>query len=139
MRVTCGGQSPAPRFAPHFPLDELRCKCGCEPSAEVVERLARLSWGLERLRRDVGAPITVISGHRCPEHNARVGGAPKSRHLFGDGVDVKVRGWTGEQLRARAEGLIAAGELAEGGMGTYRSKPSTLHYDQRGERARWRR
>lgn len=138
MIVTCGGEAPPPRFAPHFSFDELRCKCGCDPSPEIVARLARLSWALERLRADVGAPITVISGHRCPARNRAVRGAPKSRHLEGDAADVQVRGWTGEQLRARAEGLITAGELAEGGLGTYRAHPATLHYDQRGEHARWR-
>lgn len=125
-------------FAPHFTLGELRCKCGCEPSREVEARLEQLSWGLERLRADVGQPITVISGYRCLEHNAAVGGAPKSRHIEGDAADIKTAGWTGEQLRALAERLIAAGELPEGGLGTYASKPRTLHLDQRGEHARWR-
>lgn len=125
-------------FAKHFPLGELRCKCGCEPSTDVLERLERLSHGLERLRADVRQPITVISGHRCAAHNARVGGARRSRHIEGDAADIQTRGWTGEQLRARAEGLISAGEIPDGGLGTYASKPATLHYDQRGEHTRWR-
>lgn len=125
-------------FAPHFPLHELRCKCGCTPEPEVLANLHRLSYALERLRKDVGQPITVISGHRCPSHNDAVGGASRSRHLVGDAADIKVRGWTGDQLRSRVEGLISCGELPEGGMGTYARTPATLHYDLRGERARWR-
>jgi hypothetical protein len=36
-----------------------------------------------------GYSLHVTSAYRNPNRNARIGGAPLSRHVFGDGVDVK--------------------------------------------------
>lgn len=36
---------------------------------------------LQSLRRNMNAPLIILSGHRCALHNARVGGAPLSQHL----------------------------------------------------------
>ena len=36
---------------------------------------------LQRLRDELAAPIIITSGHRCPSHNARVGGVSNSQHL----------------------------------------------------------
>jgi uncharacterized protein YcbK (DUF882 family) len=124
-------------MTPHFSLAELDCKCGCDAPARVLARLAELAEALEVLREYIGAPINVISGYRCPKRNVAVGGAPLSRHLYGDAADIQVDGFTGVQLLEVAEELIAAGTLPEGGLGIYRSKPMTLHYDCRGKRTRW--
>jgi len=35
---------------------------------------------LQAARDNIGSPIRINSGHRCPIHNARVGGAPLSQH-----------------------------------------------------------
>lgn len=124
-------------MTPHFSLAELECRCGCDAPARVLEKLGHLARALEVLRARIGAPINVISGYRCPRRNVAVGGAPLSRHLYGDAADVQVDGFTGAQLLEVAEELIAAGTLPEGGLGIYRSKPMTLHYDCRGKRTRW--
>ena len=36
---------------------------------------------LQELREMWGKPIVINSGHRCPGHNAEVGGTPNSQHL----------------------------------------------------------
>lgn len=36
---------------------------------------------LQRLRNFWGKPIVITSGHRCREHNAKVGGTENSQHL----------------------------------------------------------
>lgn len=43
--------------------------------------------GLEEYRKAAGA-VQVISGYRDPAHNASVGGASSSQHLFGTGCDL---------------------------------------------------
>lgn len=50
------------------------------PAATVAHIRASLD-ALERLRALWGRPIVITSGHRCVEHNRRVGGAPHSQHL----------------------------------------------------------
>lgn len=62
---------------------------------------ARLVWHLERLRSLCGGrPLRIVSGYRDPAHNARVGGARASRHLFGDAADIPAGYATVEQARA---------------------------------------
>ena len=43
---------------------------------------------LERYRKAVGGPVTVISAYRDPVHNRRVGGKPLSQHLQGNAADI---------------------------------------------------
>lgn len=126
-------------FAPHFPLDELRCRCGCRTSPEVQANLRKLSWALERgFRGPIGEPVIVTSAHRCKDHNRAVNGSPDSRHLDGIAADVRIFGWTGEMLFGFAEAMIASGVLCQGGLGIYQAHPSILHYDMRGQKRRWR-
>ena len=47
---------------------------------------------LDPIREDWGGPITVSSGYRCPELNAKVGGAKTSGHQYGYCVDLQVKG-----------------------------------------------
>jgi uncharacterized protein YcbK (DUF882 family) len=121
----------------NFSLGELRCKCGCKMPASVIVRLERLMAQLEVIRAEVKAPVQVISGYRCEKRNRAVGGAKESRHLWGDAVDLQVEGRTGKELREIVEGLIAFGKIPDGGLGTYESRPRTLHYDMRLTPARW--
>lgn len=129
---------------------KLACQCGCRTPEEVSDRLDALAASLAQLELFAGRQLRVLSGYRCPAHNAREGGAPRSRHLVGDAADVLENGlldgprrgypvWTGEELRGRVLAAIAAGVLPEGGVGTYTAprKRWTVHYDQRGEPARW--
>lgn len=125
------------QLSPHFTLDELRCSCDCAVPPKILDRLRALAQSLEVIRAEIKRPLLVISGHRCAERNARVGGAPASRHLMGDAVDLQARGMTGADLRRVAESLIAARKIPDGGLGTYADRPLTLHYDQRGVKARW--
>ena len=70
---------------------ELKCKCGdfmCispKPSSELLAVL-------ELVRLKFGKPVLITSGHRCESHNAKVGGAKKSRHLKADAADIKING-----------------------------------------------
>lgn len=60
---------------PHFSPREIACPC----CGEVYVWPDALD-ALEQLRVLAGVPIILDSAHRCPLHNARVGGAPLSLH-----------------------------------------------------------
>lgn len=76
------------QLTPHFNLSEFRCRhCG------IVDELAvgRLASRLEIARESAG-PMTIVSGYRCPVHNAASGGKPNSQHLLGLAADILVTG-----------------------------------------------
>ena len=83
---------------------------------------------LERLRRLIGQPLVVTSGYRDPIHNARVGGAPLSRHKEGDAFDIRLANLN------RFELADAAAEVGFTGMGKYQT---FLHVDTRPGFALW--
>lgn len=122
---------------PHFAWSEFECRCGCKMPLKVRSRVQALAEALEVLRSWVAHPIRVNSGYRCPAHNKKVGGAPKSSHLNGDAADIEVAGFTGKRLAEIVEELIAAKAIPDGGLGTYADRPGIIHYDLRGKRARW--
>ena len=53
---------------------------------------------LEALRRLLGKPVIINSAYRDPIHNARVGGAPMSRHKKGDAFDIALKSQSKQQL-----------------------------------------
>ena len=61
---------------PNFSSSELACR-HCGEGYSWPDFLDRL----QSLRNEMRAPLHILSGHRCPLHNARVGGAPLSQHL----------------------------------------------------------
>lgn len=127
----------------NFKLDEFECKCGCVMPDEAYVNVRFLADQLERHFRSLG-PISIESGYRCEDHNAKksTGGGSKSKHLTGMAADIKILKMPGvfysaEFLKGWAEAKIADGKLTEGGLGTYGKYPNLLHYDFRGMRARW--
>jgi len=123
-----GANWPAPNFEP----DELRCKgclgrpCGRDPHGIQLGAVDALQALRERLDR----AMPVLSAYRCPFHNARVGGAPLSRHKMGDAFDIRTTGWPSGE-RERLVGL--ARSLGWGGVGLYRT---FVHLDL-GKRRSW--
>ena len=69
---------------PHFSRAELQCWCGCDRFEMDSRTLDRL----EAVRLVYGRSIVIVSGFRCADHNAAVGGAVTSPHLAGHAVDV---------------------------------------------------
>ena len=79
------------RISKHFKASELRCKClGKYAGCLGVNVDRRDLEALEQLRSD-GYPkgLQIISAYRCATHNARVGGASNSQHLYGKGFDIE--------------------------------------------------
>ena len=76
---------------------------------------------LDALRRLFGGPLRVLSAYRSPYHNAVVGGAPMSRHLAGDAVDISTVG-----MEKREALIVLAGDTGFRGFGYYRT---FMHFD----------
>ena len=71
--------------AEHFRMREFECPC-----CHLVRLSPLLVYLLEELRAFWGNPVLITSGFRCPSHNRRVNGAPRSLHLLGQAADVIV-------------------------------------------------
>ncbi len=80
----------------HFTVNELtrsatatRMNIDDTPPPEMVDNLNRLiDTVLDPARRQLGKPVYVNSGYRCPELNRAVGGVPRSFHLQGRAADL---------------------------------------------------
>ncbi|MFJ2273466.1 D-Ala-D-Ala carboxypeptidase family metallohydrolase [Streptomyces sp. NPDC087866] len=78
----------------HFTYAELnRCNStwsgGAVSAATAKANALSTMWKLEALRHALGdRPITINSGFRSTSCNSAVGGAPNSRHLYGDAADL---------------------------------------------------
>jgi uncharacterized protein YcbK (DUF882 family) len=122
------------RLTENFSLAEFNSKCGRPMPANVQKNIAELAKNLQVLRNELKARITITSGYRSPEHNARVKGARNSQHLLGTASDIHVAGFTPLQVAQAIEKLIFEGKMKQGGLKAYKS---FTHYDIRGVRARW--
>jgi peptidoglycan hydrolase-like protein with peptidoglycan-binding domain len=76
-----------------FDREEFRCKCGgkyCDGfPAEPKEAMVRIA---DKLRRNLGVPITIVSGLRCSQWNAIQGGVANSQHMYGEAADIYAKG-----------------------------------------------
>ena len=85
-----------------FTRDEFKCKCGgkyCNGYPfEPDERMVRIA---DQLRKNLGVPITIVSGLRCKTWNAIQGGVSNSQHMYGEAADIYAKGVS--QSRVEAE------------------------------------
>lgn len=96
----------AGRLSAHFVASEFACPhCGV---SVVRDDLVQL---LERVRSHVKKPLHIVSGYRCPVHNAAIGGAPNSQHMYGAAADVASGLLT--EPEARSEGAVGIGTKGE--------------------------
>lgn len=110
----------------NFKRSEFQCQCGCGYD-DVDMRLVEV---LQQLRDELGCPITVTSACRCEEHNANVGGSPKSQHLLGTAADIVVKGCTPKFVQQHLKEKYPDSL----GIGSYKN---FTHIDVREGKARW--
>ena len=97
-------------------------------TSQIVSRIRDVAQVLDSLNREVGGDKFIItSWYRTPKANRAAKGSDRSRHLFGDAVDVFFNGM--ERLFNKLEPTY------NGGLAI--AKNSFLHIDTRGHRARW--
>lgn len=113
-------------LSPHFDRREFRCKDGC--GFDTVD--AELLEVLESVRQHFDAPVTINSACRCAPHNQRVGGSPKSQHLYGRAADIVVRGVAPNDVA----GWLERTYLGRLGIGRY---DTFTHVDSRFPAARF--
>ena len=86
----------------YFDRSEFKCKCGgkyCKGYPhEPDERMVRI---VNQLRKNLGVPITIVSGLRCKTWNAIQNGHAQSQHMYGEAADIYARGVS--QSRVEAE------------------------------------
>lgn len=69
------------------------------PSDAIIQNLKKLCINvLEPLRDIFKAPIIITSGYRCPRVNKAIGGSKTSQHMQGMAADIRVIGYTVEQV-----------------------------------------
>lgn len=109
----------------HFSAHEFRCKDGSEHPIDP-----KLVAMLEHVRAHFGGkPITIVSGYRSPEYNAKVGGAKSSYHTKGMAADFIVG-----DVSPAAVYVFCDTTFKLGGVGKYNS---WTHLDCRSYKARW--
>ena len=118
----------------NFNLNEFNSKCGRPMPENIKKNIIEMIHNLQVIRDEVKVPISITSGYRSPEHNAKVKGAKDSQHVKGTAVDFKVQGLKPKEVAVIVERLIKEGKIKQGGIGIY---PSWVHYDTRGIKARW--
>jgi len=107
----------------NFNSSEFECKCSrCKEVKIDMDHVRKL----QKLRDDLGAPISINSGYRCPAHNAEVGGADNSQHKYGTATDIVVKGMSPDEVADACESFS--------GLGRY---DSFTHVDSRSGKARW--
>lgn len=84
----------------------------------------------------------VYNGFRHPAYNDLRGGAPHSRHLYGEAIDIKVKDINKDGIIDQNDKTIVLNLLEKkiignsGGVGRY-IKTMSIHFDVRGWGARW--
>lgn len=116
------------KLSTHFKVKEFACKDG----SDAVLVAPRLVMVLQSIRSRFGAAVTINSGYRTPQYNAKVGGVAHSQHCYGTAADISVRGQTPEAVAAYARQLMPDW----GGVGVYAGQGFT-HIDVREAKADW--
>ena len=107
----------------HFSRAEFACPC-CH-IAKVDSALVQL---LERIRAaHYPGGLRIVSGYRCPRHNAAVGGASESQHMRGTAADIPPR-----------MGIAEGKRLGAHGIGSQDATGLVVHVDVGPVRAPWR-
>lgn len=121
---------------------EFDCSCGCGFDVVDVELAPLIQSACDYFKLLYNADevyVTITGGNRCTEHNASIGGAPKSQHIFGKAADHNIRiKLQGEIIQISTNELAAFYETAHPdrlGIGLYPN--GRVHVDVRDTKARW--
>lgn len=115
------------KLSTNFTVKEFACKDG----SDAVLVAPRLVMVLQSIRSHFGTAVTINSGYRTPQYNAKVGGVAHSQHCYGTAADISVKGQTPAAVAAYARELMPDW----GGVGIY---GNFCHIDVREAKADWK-
>lgn len=110
---------------------EFQCRCGCGYDTVDVTLVTKLQMVMHRLEEKYGQALSIlITGpNRCIKHNAKVGGAPNSQHIYARAADFKVYSrLSGQQISPEDVAKVIEELFETGGLGRYDNR---THYDTR--------
>ena len=116
------------KLSSNFVVSEFACKDG----SDAVLVAPRLVMVLQSIRSHFGAAVTINSGYRTPDYNAKVGGVAHSQHCYGTAADIVVKGKSPAKVAAYAREIMPDW----GGVGIY-AKQGFTHIDVRAEKSDW--
>ena len=107
----------------YFTRTEFKCKCGgryCNGyPAEMQEAVVKIA---DAAREHFGRPAQVISGLRCKQWNAHEGGVANSQHMYGEAIDLRITGVSGDELLSFLQGY-------PGVRYAYKINDTNVHFD----------
>lgn len=98
---------------PNFSAAEFACKCGCGQADMSPDFIGRL----QRIRTELGKPIIISSGYRCPNHNAKVSSTGRDGpHTTGRAADLRCSHDVADRITdlAKAHGMTGRGFMQTG-------------------------
>ena len=118
------------KLTANFSKSEFESKDGSPMPLDVLQNIQVLAEQLQVIRDEIGKPISITSGYRSPNHNARIGGAKHSFHVRGMAADIQVAGMHPMDVKKVILKLMNEGKILKGGLKAYKS---WTHVDTRGE------
>jgi uncharacterized protein YcbK (DUF882 family) len=128
VKVYSKAKNGSTKLSANFKVSEFACKDGTD-TVFVSPELVTL---LQKIRDHYGASVTINSGYRTEEYNAKptVNGGTYSQHKYGMAADIVVKGQTPLAVAQYAQTLLPS----SGGIGLYKS---FTHVDVRAGKSRW--
>lgn len=122
---------------------EFACECECGFDVVDVELVKLLQDAVDTFARRYNAEravITITGPNRCKEHNAAIGGAEKSQHIYGKAADHNIEIWpkSGAHFRVSTDDLADYyNDRHPARLGVGRYAAGRVHLDVRDSAARW--
>lgn len=91
----------------YYGNSETKASKGIAPSLEVLSNVYATALKVQEYidKFYFGKTISINSGWREKRHNAAIGGAKQSQHIYGKAVDIKIAGVNVKQMGANARSM----------------------------------
>lgn len=116
------------KLSSNFTVKEFACNDG----SDTVLVAPRLVMVLQSIRSHFGKAVSITSGYRTPQYNAKVGGVEDSQHTYGTAADISIKGVSMADVAAYARSIMPDW----GGVGIYKEQ-GFVHVDVREARSDW--
>jgi N-acetylmuramoyl-L-alanine amidase len=106
------------------------------PPKPLWKNIKNTALMLDAIRKELGAPIRILSCYRGEAYNTCIGGESASLHMKFNAIDFTCSQGTPEIWRRVADRLRSSDAKFMGGIGVYPSS-RFVHIDTRGSEANW--